>query len=1055
MHQSVIRNNTGQLVSNQAVTVRISLLQGTASGSAVYVETHQAQTNANGLLSLKVGSGLAQSGVGLLPFNQIAWGSGPYFLQTEVDPSGGNNFSLIQTTELLSVPFALMAQHSLTPGPAGPQGPQGPQGIQGPAGADGVPGAVGPQGPQGPAGPAGNDGAVGPQGPIGLTGPTGPQGPQGNEGVPGVAGPMGPQGIPGPQGSFPQGSQIGEINYWNGTEWARLLPGQEGQFLRITNNIPTWWGNPPQVNTDPTVTNITSSSAQVGGVVVNDGGSFCYSRGLVFGTNPIPDLNTGNSVICGSGVGSFSCTLSNLTFSTNYFVRAFATNTLGTIYGNQINFLTLGLTVGQTYGGGIIFHIDGNGTSGLICAENDVDNSLWGCYGTLIAGTNTTMGSGQNNTNVILSNCGYRPIAASICDSYVNGVFNDWYLPSLDEASTMLTNLIPLNIGNLSNKTFWTSTQYNDIYGMSVSYNYGFVSSNVTYKSWSEYVRPIRSFNIAATTPTVTTENISLITSTSAVSGGNVLFDGGSSVAQRGVVYSTDSGVFLNSSGSWTTFNGNGAGSFASNLTSLSSSTQYFVRAYAVNSIGVSYGNRLSFTTLSNQINLPTCTTSAVSLITQSSASCGGHVLQDGGSSVTHRGVVYGVIPNPTTMNITTFDGNGVGTYVSILSGLNPSTLYYVRAYATNVLGTAYGQELSFTSSNPPLSPPNVTTSGVSSITSNGAISGGNVVSDGGSAVLFRGVAFGTSSEPLISGNITQDGNGTGVFSSSLTNLLHSRLYYVRAYATNAVGTSYGGEFSFTTLSALPALSTMPVTQITSNSGRSGGLVFSDGGHTVTARGVAFGISQEPNLTGTYTVNGSGLGTFTSDLIGLLPNTQYFVRSYASNQVGTSYGNQLAFMTSLGVPSLITTGVSSITSESGLVNGHVTTDGGAGVFDRGFAYSVDSNPTLFDNHIGGLGQGIGHYSGTLLNLQFATLYNVRAYAINSVGIAYGNQISFSTLAVLPSLTTSSVSSITSTSAVSGGNIVSSGGAEVTARGIVYSLNPTPTLYRHQSNFKRK
>ncbi|MFM8959591.1 MAG: hypothetical protein ACKOKH_04945, partial [Bacteroidota bacterium] len=129
MHQSVIRNNTGQLVSNQAVTVRISLLQGSASGSAVYVETHQAQTNANGLLSLKVGGGLAQSGAGLLPFNQIAWGSGPYFLQTEVDPNGGNNFSLIQTTELLSVPFALMAQHSLTPGPAGPQGPQGPQGI--------------------------------------------------------------------------------------------------------------------------------------------------------------------------------------------------------------------------------------------------------------------------------------------------------------------------------------------------------------------------------------------------------------------------------------------------------------------------------------------------------------------------------------------------------------------------------------------------------------------------------------------------------------------------------------------------------------------------------------------------------------------------------------------------------------------------------------------------------------------------------------------------------------------------------------------------------------
>jgi pyruvoyl-dependent arginine decarboxylase (PvlArgDC) len=223
MHQSVIRNNNGSLVINQSVAVRISVLQGTSTGAAVFVETHQAQTNANGLLSLKVGGGLAQNGSGLGGFNQIVWGSGPYFLKTEVDPLGGINYTLIQTSELLSVPFALYSQQSLTPGPVGPQGAQGipgNDGAVGPQGPQGIPGndgAVGPQGPiglTGSVGPAGNDGVTGPQGPIGLTGPAGndgavgPQGPQGIQGTDGAVGPEGPQGIPGNDGAVgPQGPQ--------------------------------------------------------------------------------------------------------------------------------------------------------------------------------------------------------------------------------------------------------------------------------------------------------------------------------------------------------------------------------------------------------------------------------------------------------------------------------------------------------------------------------------------------------------------------------------------------------------------------------------------------------------------------------------------------------------------------------------------------------------------------------------------------------------------------------------------------------------------------------
>ena len=235
MHQSVLRNNQGQLVANQNVSVRISILQGSAVGSAVYSELHQVQTNANGLMTLKVGDGQAVLG----QFGQISWALGPYFLQTEVDIAGGSQYGLTQTTELMSVPFALLAQQSLTPGPAGPQGPVGPagpagndgavgpQGPAGPAGSDGAvgpqgpagnDGAVGPQGPVGPAGPAGNDGAVGPQGPAGPVGPAGndgavgPQGPAGSDGAVGPQGPVGPAGPAGNDGSTGWSTQSWTIN---------------------------------------------------------------------------------------------------------------------------------------------------------------------------------------------------------------------------------------------------------------------------------------------------------------------------------------------------------------------------------------------------------------------------------------------------------------------------------------------------------------------------------------------------------------------------------------------------------------------------------------------------------------------------------------------------------------------------------------------------------------------------------------------------------------------------------------------------------------------------
>jgi uncharacterized protein (TIGR02145 family) len=194
--------------------------------------------------------------------------------------------------------------------------------------------------------------------------------------------------------------------------------------------------------------------------------------------------------------------------------------------------------------------------------------------------------------------------------------------------------------------------------------------------------------------------------------------------------------------------------------------------------------------------------------------------------------------------------------------------------------------------------PPAVTTAVVSSITQVSAVSGGNVTDDGGAEVTARGVCWGTSQNPTTSSSKTSDGTGTGTFSSSITGLTAGTSYFVRAYATNSEGTSYGNEVSFTTSPvALATLTTSAVTSITTSTAVSGGNITSDGGGTITARGVCWSKTQNPTTSDSKTTDGSGTGIFTSNLTGLTANTTYHVRAYAVNSAGTAYGDDKEFKT--------------------------------------------------------------------------------------------------------------------------------------------------------------
>jgi len=244
----------------------------------------------------------------------------------------------------------------------------------------------------------------------------------------------------------------------------------------------------PQVNTT-SVTNVTPSTALVTGEVIAEGDQNTI-RGFCYSTTSNPTVSN-DTTMNGTGLGVYSGTLMNLTPLTTYYVRAYATNSVGTSYGNEVSFSTGSLSIGSNYAGGIVFYLDSSGQHGLVCAPNDQGGYPWGCHWNHIFGTSTSFGTGQLNTFNIMSNCADRPIAASICDSLILNGYSDWFLPSYEELLLMRQNLQLQNLGSFSNTWYWSSSQLSpeDAYG--ILFNPGLWT---TAKWFVGNIRAVRSF---------------------------------------------------------------------------------------------------------------------------------------------------------------------------------------------------------------------------------------------------------------------------------------------------------------------------------------------------------------------------------------------------------------------------------------------------------------------------------------------------------------------------------------------------------------------------------
>ena len=435
-YQAVVRDAVNAILSNQAVGMRLTIQQGAIGGTAVYTETFAITTNTYGLVNLEIGTGTTTD-----DFTIIDWANGPFFIETAADITGGTSYTVMGTSQLMSVPYALYAKTSGNgAGPQGPAGIDGTNGTNGTDGIDGVDGAVGATGAQGPIGNDGAVGATGPQGPIGndgAIGATGPQGPIGNNGAIGATGAAGTNGIDGAVGATGAAGT-------NGIDGAVGATGPQGP---IGNNGAVGATGPQ-------------------GPIGNDG---------AVGIGGVTSAGTGISVTGAGTVGS------------PYVVSTTS---------------ACGLSIGDTYQGGIIFYLDPSGCHGLISAPSDQSTGIqwWnGSYtDTYASGSGLFDGDGNcYRIRASQGNC-VSCNAAELCLDLTLNSQSDWYLPSKYELNLMYENIgqgnaLGLgNVGGFANNYYWSSTEYDNNFAWLQFFSNGY--QNYFNKGSNFYVRAVRAF---------------------------------------------------------------------------------------------------------------------------------------------------------------------------------------------------------------------------------------------------------------------------------------------------------------------------------------------------------------------------------------------------------------------------------------------------------------------------------------------------------------------------------------------------------------------------------
>ena len=502
----------------------------------------------------------------------------------------------------------------------------------------------------------------------------------------------------------------------------------------------------------------------------------------------------------------------------------------------------------------------------------------------------------------------------------------------------------------------------------------------------------------------VTSQPASQISVNSAFLNGNIISTGGNNPTIRGFQYgqTISYGIDVKETGSY------GTGPFSKSISNLTCGGVYHFRAYATNTTSTSYGSDMTLTAGACG-PVPTLTTQAATSITLVTATLKGTVtssVSTGIQNPTMRGFQYGTTTNYgayATENGTFYPGS----YSKPILALTCGTLYHYQAYASNTAGYGYGNDMTFTTGACAINgvnTPTLTTQASTAITLTGATLNGKIETTGGINSTIRGFQYGTTTN--YGTNTTETGSyAIGNYSKTILALTCGTNYHYRSYATNTTGSGYGNDMTFSTLACTPNGGTVPTvtspnsTLITATTATLSANITSAGmPATLQSRGFYWGTS--PNPTTGLQVAGTTLGSYSLAITGLAPNSLYYYFAFGHNATGDGYSSQGTFTTlaatGINTPTLTTQSASSITVNSAILNGTVVTNGGANPTIRGFQYGLMTSYGNDVTYATSLSNSNGLYSKPISSLSCATTYHYRAYATNSTGTGYGNDMTLMT-----------------------------------------------------------
>lgn len=924
-----------------------------------------------------------------------------------------------------------------------------------------------------------------------------------------------------------------------------------------TNSAGTAYGG--QVSLTPTaaptvttaaVTNLGTTTASCGGNVTSDGGDAGTTRGVCWSTSANP-TTADSKTTDGSGAGAFVSSITGLAPATTYHVRAYAQNSAGTSYGADVQFTT-GIAVttsGGTAGyaiGGAVAVVDPNLTISATTIT-DFKVSITGNFaagdtlaytGALPGGVSASYSAGTGiltftgaataaDWQALLRTVTFSSVAASALTRTIsftagsaipysgNGHFYEYVASGNIQWATALTAAGNRTLHGLQGYLATiTSQAENDFIRQKLGADAWIgASDELVEGEWRWKCGPEAGTQFSSGSVAVNGQ----FANWNAAEPNNV---GG--IENYAEIYCTDN------VGKWNDLNG-----------------MAVLSGYVVEYGGMA-GDPAPQITAGRDVaivTLPTVTTAAVTNVTVTTVSCGGNVTATGGGTVTACGVCWNITGSPTIADSLTTDGTNVGTgaYASSIAGLAPGTTYYVRAYATNPAGTAYGVERSFTSSSAitasggnssytKWSPPatvdagltvqagNVTgmivsiTSGLASgdlLAYTGVLPGGVSASyDGNKGILtftgtataaqwqtlLRTVTFSTTSSSSTTRTIAFtmgtalpfSGNGhfyefvpdAGSNWTVAEGLAQARILYgLQGYLATITSASeqdfitqkvtgvawIGATDDFARINA--ALGSAVYANQAASEGNWYWVTGPEKGTQITSSNFPVTVvnsayvdwnDSEPN-------NSGGIEHYAQMMDWTTPPGRWNdipdaggAGQYAKQGYVVEYGGmpgdpvvQISAARNVAVaiptpPTISTLAISQITSMSACSGGTITADGGAPVTVRGICWNTTGLPTTADNKTTD-GAGTGVFSSSLAGLSRAAVYYVRAYATNVAGTAYGNEVSFVTGAVSPTIATAAVTDVTATTAQCGGNVLDEGGSPVTQRGVCWNTIGSPTI----------